>query len=354
MWAVLTAPCCFGSETLLQLLFRAEGTREKRNKFYESLTLLQPICPNTFKQSSISDFRSPYIPEGGLQQDGKLVTSIGTMNWCCCGFLPNALVSSTVKALIHGRRIAVSDATKPRAHNLLLVPMPKTPGHSNLAHVSNEVETVHALCKSMHLKPITPPECSKAHVLAQLQTCTVFHFADHGRFDPVTPSKSYLLLQDWMQHQLTVDSFRDLNLHQLPPFLAYLSACSTGTTQTRRPLDEVIHLVSACQLAHVVGTLWKVSDWLCVEVARTFYETLRDHGIRDDAVSLGLHLAVRKARDYEFGMLGTTRSGCSLLQLTMERAEATDETAEVFVQEDRDIKPFGSSNTKNRRKDSLC
>lgn len=61
-----------------------------------------------------------------------------------------------------------------------------------------------------------------------------------------------------------------------------------------------IHLISAFQLAgfqHVVGTLWEVSDKHCVDVARILYKTLQEEGMTDEAVSRGLHRAVRALRD---------------------------------------------------------
>ncbi|PNP51842.1 hypothetical protein THARTR1_07611 [Trichoderma harzianum] len=95
---------------------------------------------------------------------------------------------------------------------------------------------------------------------------------------------------------------RDSRLHEDPPFLAYLSACSTGANKNKAiPLaDEGIHLVSAFQLAgfrHVIGTLWEVSDRHCVDIARILYKTLHKEGMTDIAVSRGLHRAIRMLRD---------------------------------------------------------
>jgi CHAT domain-containing protein len=133
-----------------------------------------------------------------------------------------------------------------------------------------------------------------------LRTCKLFHFAGHGRSNPLEPSQSCLLLEDWKDNPLTVGDLRDHRLQENFPFLGYLSACSTGANEVDRLIDEGIHLVSACQLAgfrHVVGTLWEVSDRYCVDVAKIFYETLRDEGMTDVAVCRGLHLAIRTLRD---------------------------------------------------------
>ncbi|KAM7211575.1 hypothetical protein V8F06_013045 [Rhypophila decipiens] len=93
---------------------------------------------------------------------------------------------------------------------------------------------------------------------------------------------------------------RDQRLQENRPFLGYLSACSTVFNEAVQLTDEGIHLVSAFQLAgfrYVVGSLWEVSDRDCVDVARVLYETLRDEGMTDIAVCLGLHRAVRAVRD---------------------------------------------------------
>lgn len=134
-----------------------------------------------------------------------------------------------------------------------------------------------------------------------IETCKIFHFAGHGKSDSTDPSHSGLLLEDWEANLLTVGDLLDYKLQEIPPFLAYLSACSTSANEAERLADEGIHLVSAFQLAgfrHVVGTLWEVSNQHCAAVARTLYETMREdrEGITDEAVALGLHLALTALR----------------------------------------------------------
>ncbi|RYP39316.1 hypothetical protein DL768_010722 [Monosporascus sp. mg162] len=172
-----------------------------------------------------------------------------------------------------------------------------------------EVEMLSNLCSSLKLTPITPG-LRKDDVLKHLQACRIFHFAGHGRSDPTEPSRSCLLLEDWEKTPLTVGDLRDHKLQENPPFLAYLSACSTGANEAYRLADEGIPLVSAFQLAgfrHVVGTLWEVSDRHCVDVARVLYETIRDEGMTDVAVCRGLHQAVRALRDGQIEREGKER-----------------------------------------------
>ncbi|KAL8296254.1 hypothetical protein RB600_001640 [Gaeumannomyces tritici] len=208
----------------------------------------------------------------------------------------------SVKALIHGRRRLVRKSAEPTSDHALLVAMRETPNlsvNSILPFAANEVEMLKNLCPSLQLRPVIPM-LRKDDVLRHLQTCKIFHFAGHGQSDPVEPSRSCLLLEDWKTSPLTMGDLRDHRLQENGPFLGYLSACSTGANEAARLADEGIHLVSAFQLAgfrHVVGTLWEVSDKHCVDVARVLYETLRDEGMTDAAVCRGLHRAVRALRD---------------------------------------------------------
>ncbi|RYP29513.1 hypothetical protein DL767_006703 [Monosporascus sp. MG133] len=210
--------------------------------------------------------------------------------------------ASSVKALIYGRRLHVRKPAKPLSAHALLVAMRETPGlaaNRILPFTAAEVEMLNNICPSLQLKPIIPTPC-KDDVLRHLPTCRIFHFAGHGQSDPMEPSQSCLLLEDWKSNPLTVGDLRDRKLQKNPPFLGYLSACSTGANEVTKLADEGIHLISALQLAgfrHVIGTLWEVSDKYCVDMARVLYETLRDEGMTDAAVCRGLHRAARALRD---------------------------------------------------------
>ncbi|KAK4168145.1 CHAT domain-containing protein [Cladorrhinum sp. PSN259] len=187
--------------------------------------------------------------------------------------------------------------------NCLLVSMKTTPYRDKLPYAELEVDMVEKLCPALNATPIRPVENLKKGVLAHLSQCDIFHFAGHGTSDISDPSRSRLLLRDWQETPLTVEDLRNQKLQEpKPPFLAYLSACSTGANEVLQLSDEGIHLGYACQLAgfrHVVGALWPVSDRYCVDVARKFYETICDEGMTDAAVHRGLHLALRELRDVQ-------------------------------------------------------
>ncbi|KAG7429491.1 hypothetical protein Forpi1262_v009459 [Fusarium oxysporum f. sp. raphani] len=194
----------------------------------------------------------------------------------------------------------------------LLIAMAETRGFESLSFAAKEVDMLRALLPALQFKTMMPSS-RKAEVLRDLKSCSLFHFAGHGRVDLQEPSLSCLLLDDWEESPLTVGDLRDSKFQDNPPFLAFLSACSTGVNPADKLDNEGIHLISAFQLAgfrHVVGTLWEVVDEHCVDVARVFYETMRDEGMTDDIVCQALHRAVRLLRD-RLTLFGTTRRGFS-------------------------------------------
>ncbi|RYP68863.1 hypothetical protein DL770_008369 [Monosporascus sp. CRB-9-2] len=209
--------------------------------------------------------------------------------------------ATSLRAIMHTRR---QDRRKRVAHSvrsLVLVAMEDTPGLDQrwLQYAAEEIREVQEIGQSMQLSAIQP-ERRKAVVLSAMSKCEIFHFAGHGSTNALQPLQSRLLLDDWEENSLTVESLLDTNLQHHPPFLAYLSACGSGQVLDDESVDEGIHLSSAFQLAgfrHVIGTLWNVDDSLCVKMARLVYETLKQDGLYDESVSRGLHLASRQLRD---------------------------------------------------------
>jgi CHAT domain-containing protein len=188
--------------------------------------------------------------------------------------------------------------------------MPETPGASPLPGTSLEkTEVIAAMGPSVSIVSLVCPDVRGT--MAQLQECTVAHFACHGVSDPTDPSKSGLVLQT--AREATEDSTQDMlsvqnvcQAHLAQAEIAYLSACSTAQNQARRLSDEVLHVVSGFQVAgfrHVVGCLWPSDDTVCVEVAKSFYSELVQSRLtkKDDnrATALALHQAVVKVRERE-------------------------------------------------------
>jgi hypothetical protein len=205
--------------------------------------------------------------------------------------------SSSVKAIIHGRR---RPAKQPTSAHALLIAMEHTPGNSRLPFAAKEIAILHDPFRSMGLDPIQPGQY-KRDLVPYLPQCRIFHFAGHGYTDKANPSKSCLLLRDGKDGPLTVANLLEMNLREYSPFLAYLSACGTGQIRDERFLDESIHLISAFQLAgfrHVIGTLWKVDDETCMDMARITYKTMAGGNMKDESVCQGLHQAARRLRDH--------------------------------------------------------
>jgi CHAT domain-containing protein len=83
---------------------------------------------------------------------------------------------------------------------------------------------------------------------------------------------------------------------------AYLSACDTASQDMS---DEATPITSAFQLAgygSVIGTLWRVHDWIAKRVAVRVYTELTDGGGRTPATATAaaaLHQTIRRLRaDY--------------------------------------------------------
>ncbi|QYS99589.1 CHAT domain-containing protein [Trichoderma simmonsii] len=207
--------------------------------------------------------------------------------------------SSSVKAIIYRHRQLHQELINGDRLEIVAVAMDKTEGQEPLEYASHEVEAVLAVLQPAIL-PKSPLPRYKNDVLSALKTCKLFHFAGHGSTNSTQPLQSTLFLKDWKQEPLTIASLLEANLNSTRPFLAYLSACGTGQILDEKSFDESIHIANACQLIgfrHVVGTLWSVNDKLCVDVARMTYQFLCNNGMKDRAVSEGLHYAIRKLRD---------------------------------------------------------
>lgn len=255
-----------------------------------------------------------WVPTGGLCQLPLHAAGIhedGSADSVLDRVMSSYAVS--INALRHSRKTPIRRRQKDGSvsDEALLVSMRNTPGQMSLPYAEREVDALYDICPSLNLNPVKS-SCTKGDILHHLNQCRIFHFAGHGYSHPRDPSKSYLLLDDWQSNPLTVADLRESKLQDNPPFLGYLSACSTGSNQKTKLLDEGIHLVGAFQLAgfrHVVGTLWAVSDQYSADVAQILYQTLQREGMTDRAVCRGLHEAVRNLRKRQIEEQQQSRDG---------------------------------------------
>ncbi|CAI6031263.1 unnamed protein product [Clonostachys chloroleuca] len=163
-------------------------------------------------------------------------------------------------------------------------------GVKELYYAPKEINELGKLCARISLE-IKRLESYREEVLLSLAECEIFHFAGHGASHQLDPSQSSLNMEDG---SVTVQNLFSFKLYQRAPFLACLSACSTGYTEDERLVDEVLHLISACNLAgfrNIVGTVRRVNDH------GLRITTIEDHNLRDGSVGEGLHHATRILRD---------------------------------------------------------
>jgi tetratricopeptide (TPR) repeat protein len=206
----------------------------------------------------------------------------------------------SIKSLKHARMTAAR-ASKPFAEekSLLVVTMPTTPGQEALAGVALEEESIQdVIGQKWAIKSLAYPTAS--HVLEEIRTAKIVHFACHGSSDTADPMASHLLLQKEDGNKksvdkLTISALLDASI-QPHAWIAYLSACSTAEVKTQKLADESLHLTSAFQMAgfaHVIGSLRPADDRICARVARFFYLFLLDN---ED--SMDLNRAVPEALNY--------------------------------------------------------
>ncbi|KAH6866201.1 CHAT domain-containing protein [Thelonectria olida] len=195
--------------------------------------------------------------------------------------------SPSVRAIVESRQRLSRPRTRGSPNKMVLV------GMDDLFYAPQEVEQLALICDGMQ---ISRPRPYQEDVMRALQDCDIFHFAGHGRTEPLDPSRSALVLKD---EPLTVQALFETNLRSRHPFLAYLSACGTGQVENAELIDEGLHLIAACQLAgfqHVIGTLWDVDDRSCVDVATITYDWMKKQGLSGEGVAEGLFHACRSLR----------------------------------------------------------
>jgi len=237
--------------------------------------------------------------------------------------------SLSIKAIIHGRQRPTWKTTVTAPNQALLIAMEYTPGNTRLPFAKKEIAMLHDLCKSMTVDAIEPGR-SKQAITTHLPLCKIFHFAGHGHTDAYDPSQSYLVLGEKDKEPLTVATLLEMNLRAHSPFLAYLSACGTGEIMDERFYDESLHLITACQLAgfrHVIGTLWEVNAESCVDMAKFTYEGMRDGGLSDTSVALGLHIAIRNLRES-----WTTNRDKKTRVRRMSKSKGTEDKSDFWIE----------------------
>ncbi|MFJ8443536.1 CHAT domain-containing protein [Kitasatospora griseola] len=200
----------------------------------------------------------------------------------------------TLRSLLRARRRS-ADAGPPRRRPApLVVSLAQTPGGPPLPGAGPEAALVAELFPD-GLR-LDGAQATVERVRRALYRHSWVHFSCHGVSDPASPSNSGLILHDGRLSALDLSARRPVDAE-----LAFLSACSTSQGGLDLP-DEAVHLAPSFQLAgfaHVVGTLWSVSDKIARHVTGEFYAALSEDAAEDLPFdpSLALHHAVRSIRE---------------------------------------------------------
>jgi hypothetical protein len=190
----------------------------------------------------------------------------------------------TIKSLGYSRSRAASCGVVGRAvkaHRVLVVAMPTTPGQRALKGADREADAIKDI-----FEPLSPCQVLRHPTAEQVLACipgsTMVHFACHGSADLVDPLKSRFMLQKDggggpAADSLTFSMISAATVTHDSSWLAFLSACSTAAVRADRLKEENLHLASAFQVAgfvHIVAALWPADDDACTRLAALFYTHL--------------------------------------------------------------------------------
>lgn len=178
----------------------------------------------------------------------------------------------TIRALLAARARPAAE----RPPRLLLATVPHLDGGDRpLPHAGEETARL-----TRRLTPavsLAGSQATRRRILAQLPTCSWFHFAGHAEQRP--PSQGGAALYCWDAEDpdsapLTTADIAGLRCERAE--LAVLSACETALGDPDLA-DEAAHVAGALQTAgfrHVIATLWPVSDTRAPQATDRIYEAL--------------------------------------------------------------------------------
>lgn len=212
----------------------------------------------------------------------------------------------SLRSLIQARRYGHTKYDVSGNH--LLISMCSTPGLPSLPLANTEINEIADLMPEVTItgRVVTLEDPTKEEALRHITDAHTIHFAGHGISHPLDPLRSYMALKDWQEDPLTVEDILLLNKRKMGlgvrrPFLAYLSACSTGQILAHDLTDESMSLMSAFQLIgfrHTVANLWEMTDELLVRAATRFYtEMRRADKVTDETIAWCAHVTTRELRD---------------------------------------------------------
>ncbi|KLO89414.1 uncharacterized protein LW93_1473 [Fusarium fujikuroi] len=212
---------------------------------------------------------------------------VSVLDYVVCSYIPS------IKALNMARKRRIAIPENPKA---LLVSGKGSSAVAGHQSISKEISAIKNICQSRGFEVFQPNH--KEDILQALTSCTLFHFAGLFAGSREDPFESQLLLSSGVT---TVKDIVDTTPRLHPPYLAYLSSCSTAKTYQDVFTDECLHAAGALHMAgfrHTIGTLGQVHDDLCSEISDFFYGAWAEKEFSDDTVALCLHESTRQCRDW--------------------------------------------------------
>ncbi|MEV7045346.1 CHAT domain-containing protein [Amycolatopsis sp. NPDC051061] len=182
-------------------------------------------------------------------------------------------VVSSYTPLVHAL-LRHSGPGRPVPEELLVVAMPRTPGHPDLPAAAQEEHLLRTLFPKT--RGLSGEAATKKAVLNALKSAPWVHLACHAQAaGGGSPLGAHLLLHDG---ELVLRDVSDLRLHGAE--LAFLAACDTA--RGSMPLaDESLHVAAAFQLAgyrQVIATMWPTPDRAAAALTVRTYDILRTRG----------------------------------------------------------------------------
>lgn len=150
----------------------------------------------------------------------------------------------------------------------------------NLASIEREIRNLREIYNQMGLQVLqVEPGTPQARLTDVLNQTDIFHFAGYGKANHLDPLKSSVVIGG-VDGLLTVDYLFSTILQHRKPFLAYLSACSTGKIDHKGLINEGIHLITSCQMVgfrNIISMLWESCNESCRRITTATYEWIREH-----------------------------------------------------------------------------
>lgn len=252
-------------ETFGQRLFEAVFTKAVRDLFVATLRCARDDDVGLRIRLHLED-----VPE------------LAALPWeyLCCPEQDCSFALSSQTPVVRYLRHPYGETTmlvKPPLHILVVIANPDGPGQ----HLEAEEEwekMKDALCgleERVVLERLKEPTLGVLQDRLREHPCHVFHYIGHGDFDSATQT-GVLLLMDEETHTYHPDNAKKLAilLHDHPPRLAFLNACSTAKVGMANPLLGTAQFLVGKGVPAVIAMQSSISDHGAIRLATMFYKAI--------------------------------------------------------------------------------